>query len=209
MALEEGASSGAPMKGVAMGSQQTSSTTVMNMSSSMETNPRRQHLLPWLAGGFGILLVAIVLGFVLLGRGPSSGGDGGKKSATAGASKSKPSAMGRPGPRTTRDAGISKVRSKPKKHASRVTLKVIVGPRKASVVMTFRGVHYRGNTFQVVVPRTKKPEKITIRAAGYRSETLVVSPSADINKTVTLRRVWRRRRPPRRRTAADWVMGIE
>ncbi len=205
----EGVTPGAPKKGVAMGSCQTSSsTTVMHLNSAVKSRYRRRHLVPWLARGAGILVVTVMLGFVVLGRGQSSGVR--KTRGVAGASMGQPSIMTKPADRFARDATVPVplVPSKPGAMVAQVTVKVTVLPRKASVVTTFQHVHYRGNTFRMVVPRKRSPEKITIRAPGYRSVSVLFTPTADFERTVTLRRLYRRHRPPMPSATADWVMGI-
>lgn len=85
---------------------------------------------------------------------------------------------------------------------STVEIKISVLPAAAEPVVTFRGEEYQGSVFAASVTRTNKPEKLVIRAARYRTMTLVLLPTHDQSLTFTLKPTKRRRssgsrdRPP-------------
>jgi hypothetical protein len=81
----------------------------------------------------------------------------------------------------------------PKKQ--KVTLKVIVGPPRAKPVVTFRKKKYKGRVFQVVVKRSDKHERISIRAPGFHPENVLLVPTEDKELIMTLRPIHRKSRP--------------
>ena len=95
------------------------------------------------------------------------------------------------GARSPRDASA---RTEEKKQ---VRLRVEVSPKLSRVRIKFAGRWHEGPVFEAVVPRSRKPRDILIRARGYHSKTLVVVPNEDTRLKLELDKLPRRTRTSR------------
>jgi len=101
--------------------------------------------------------------------------------SSAPARSSEPAAM-----QNTRADSASRVEPRPPARPTpkNVTLKFVVRPTTAEVV--FRGKTYAGARFKAVIPPSAKMENVVVRAKGFVTQTLVVTPTENNTFTVSL-----------------------
>ena len=195
-----------------------SEATPVETASRVTTEKKRSRTGLWLGGlGVVLLVVAVVIGYPKLQewRGSSNeGGSGGPLGPSRNGKKTEGGGQGgRDGSRETGDKGANKATvpdagaaarvqtpqdaAVKKEEKKQVRLRVEVIPKLSRVRIKFAGKWHKGPVFEAVLPRSRKPKDLIIRARGYHSKILVVVPNEDTRLRLELDKLPRRTRTPR------------
>lgn len=179
-----------PEKGFGMAGTSTKLEASLPSETSIGTTAHGQSLGKPLVAAAGLLAGGLViLAVVLALRHPSTSSRRAPPNKTP-VQQVTPAPMSAPRPRQVRrDAAVPK----------QVTLRVIVRPERARVVVLFRGKKYPGSVFQISVDRSEKQELVRVEAPGFKPETLTLVPTEDKEVILALKPRRRVRRPRRSR----------
>lgn len=175
-----------PPVAVGMDADKYSSSTSMQMSSSIDARVRPSlSRTALVVGGLVMAALVVTLAVVLL-----SGRSGAPKHQDSDSGARKASTMTEPraGARPS-DADAAVLRAIPERPPTpMVDLKITVLPPEAKVVVVFRGRSVPGSEFRMLVPRSDGEEVIEITAPGYRKESLVLTLAQSLSTSVTLKK---------------------
>mgnify|MGYP001394890399 CR=1 FL=1 len=186
----KGSALASPAKGVGMGAGTGSLELLTEAKGELSKAAPRRSRWPWVAA---ISVVVVALGSLLLLRSttckPPQPGKGASSAAIA---------SRRDAPMAPPSADAQAIRPRP---PSKVKLSVRIAPEGVAAEIVFRDKVFDGKTFEQLLTPSQASEKLTVRAAGYVTQTLFVVLSADTVVPVTLEKEPEepRRQPPRLR----------
>lgn len=176
-----------PLVAVGMAADRFSSSTSMQMSSSIAPweGPRISRTALFIGG---IVMAALVVTLALVffsGRGAEPASPG-SMDAPVSAAGAEARAAPNKDSRVEDAAALRPVVAPPM--VTLVELQVTVLPTEAKATVVFRGKQYPGSDFRTIVPRGESEELIEITAPGYRRESLVLTLMQSMSTRVTLKK---------------------